>query len=186
MTKTGLTAAVFLAIVATVSCSSTSVQTDYDHQSDFATFDTFAWYMQSGDDKAPTAGTNQIVDGRIRRAIARNLTGSGFSQTTPATADLLVTYYASLSQQMRMYTSGWGYGWGYGPRWGYGYSYWPGWGYTTASTWHEGTIIVDIVDRKKKQLVWRGVISRALGKKSSTDEKIDQAMDRVMAEFPPS
>jgi hypothetical protein len=185
MTKTGGVAAVFVAMIAAVSCSSTSVQTDYDHQSDFAAFKTFAWYMQSEDDKPPTTGTNQIVDGRIRRAIAGNLADRGFSETAPDTADLLVTYYASLSQQMRMYSTGWGYGWGHGPHWGYGYSYWPGWSYTSVSTWHEGTIIIDIVDRQKKQLVWRGVITRALGKKSSTEEKIDQAMDRVMSEFPP-
>lgn len=177
-------------VVVTSSCSSTSVRTDYDHQSDFANYETFAWYMEAEDGKAPTTGTNQIVDGRIRRAIVANLETKGYSATPTAEADLLVTYYASLSQQVRMYSSGWGYGpgwgWGYGPRWGYGYAYWPGWSHTTVSTFHEGTIIVDIVDRQKKQLVWRGVITRALDKKSSSEEKITNSMDRVMSDFPPN
>ena len=85
-----------------------------------------------------------------------------------------------------MYSTGWGYGWGWGgPRWGYGYAFWPGWGYTTVSTYHEGSIVVDIVDREKEQLVWRGVATRVLGKKSSSEEKIDQTMGRLMAGFPP-
>ena len=186
MKRAGTAIAVLATIIFGFSCSSTSVQTDFDHQSDFTSYRTFAWYMQSEEPKAPTAGVNQIVDGRIRRAIAANLVGSGLSQTEPLSADLFVTYYASLSQKMRMYTSGWGYGWGYGPRWGYGYAYWPGWSYTSVSTWSEGSIIVDIVDRRKEQLVWRGVITRALSKKSSTEEEINQAMKRVMSAFPPA
>jgi hypothetical protein len=35
-------------------------------------------------------------------------------------------------------------------------------------------------------LVWRGVISRVLGKKSHSDEKIGQSMARVFADFPPA
>jgi hypothetical protein len=34
--------------------------------------------------------------------------------------------------------------------------------------------------------VWRGVSTRVLGKKSHSDEKIDQAMSRVFADFPPA
>jgi hypothetical protein len=83
-----------------------------------------------------------------------------------------------------MYSTGWGYGWGYGPRWGFGYSYWPGWATTTVSAYHEGTIIVDIIDREKNQLVWRGVITRALSKESSSEQKINDAMTRVLADFP--
>ncbi len=107
----------------------------------------------------------------------------GYSQADSGMADLEVAYYTSLSSQLRMYNTGWGYG-GYGPRWGYGYGYWPGWNMTTVSTYLEGTIIVDIIDREQNQLVWRGVITSALSKKSSSDEKIDQAMTRVLSDFP--
>lgn len=186
MTKAASATVAMVAILISISCSSVSVRTDFDHQTDFSTFETFAWQMQGQDDKQPTAGVNQIVDGRIRHAIESNLVDDGLSLAELDTADLFVTYYASLSQQMRMYNSGWGYGWGHGHRWGYGYSFWPGWNHTSVSTWHEGSIIVDIVDRQKEQLVWRGVITRALSKKSSSEEKINESMDRVMSAFPPS
>lgn len=180
------TALMTAATLCVVSCSSTRVNSDRDFETDFSSFSTFCWYTESDPaDPRPTTGASQIVDGRIRRALAQDLAAKGYSHTDSAEADLEVAYYTSLSSQLRMYSTGWGYGWGYGPRWGYGYSYWPGWNLTTVSTYLEGTIIVDIIDREKNQLVWRGVITSALTKKSSSDEKIEQAMTRVLADFPP-
>jgi hypothetical protein len=175
---------VLLVIVFSGSCSSTTVQTDHDHQADFGDYSTFAWIQQS---ETPTkARPSQIVDGRIRRAVADNAISKGFTEASPDTADLFFTYYVSLNQQLRMYTTGWAYG--YGPGWGWGYGFWPGWswGYTGVYAYHEGTIILDVVDREKMQLVWRGVVTRALGKKSSSEEKIRKSINRVMHDFPPS
>jgi hypothetical protein len=172
-----------LLIVATA-CSSTRVHSDHDHEADFSSYSTWAWYTSDDAQKRPTAGTSNIVDGRIRRAMQENLIAKGYEPASAESADLLVTYYASLSSQLRMYSTYWGYGWG--GYWPYGYSYWPGWGTTTVYPYHEGTIIVDIVDRRIDQLVWRGVITRALKKKSSSEEQISEAMHRVMEGFPPA
>ena len=172
--------------VPVLSCSSSRIQTDYDHQADFSTYSTFAW-IQAEENLGPTDGPRQLVDRRIRNAIAENLQARGLNRTEPDIADLIVTYYASLNSQMQFYTTGWGYGagWGWGPHWGYGYDFWPGHAITTIRTYHEGTVIIDIIDQKKNQLVWRGVTTRVLGKKSHSDEKIDQTMARVFADFPP-
>jgi hypothetical protein len=175
--------AVVGAAMTALSCTST-VQTDFDYQADFTSYSTFAWYQPS-QDTGPTEGPSQLVDRRIRNAIAANLQLKGLEATEPGKADLLVAYYTSLSSHMRFHTTGWGYGWGWGGYWGYGYGHWPGWTWTTAHPYHEGTVIVDIVDRGKNQLVWRGVTTRVLGKKSHTDEKIDKSMNRVFADFPP-
>ncbi len=186
MARISVTVAMLAAALLTVSCSSTKVQTDYDHGADFAQYSTFAWYSSSDKDPRPTTGPNQIVDGRIRQAIAQNILAKGLTQTAPDKADLLVTYYTSLSSQLRMYHTGWGYGWGHGPYWRFGYGYWPGWSHTGVYSYHEGTIIIDIVDRSKQQLVWRGVITSVLNRKSSSEEKIDLSMTRVLNEFPPA
>ena len=186
MSRTSLIAVVIATVASAIGCSSTSVQSDFDHQVNFTKYSTFAWYVKPEKDKPPAAGRNQIIDGRIRRAIAEDLIGKGFSQTSPEKADVFVTYYMSLNSQLRMYAGGWGYGWGYGPYWRYGYGYWPGWGYPTAYTYHEGTIIIDIIDGGTRRLVWRGTVSRALTKKSSSEEKITKSITRVMLGFPPT
>ena len=85
------TFAAFAAALLAVSCSSTRVQTDYDHGADFEQYSTFAWYSSTDEDPRPTTGPNHIVDGRIRQAIAQNLQAKGLSQTAPDTSDLLVT-----------------------------------------------------------------------------------------------
>ena len=64
-------------------CSSSRVQTDFDHQADFRTFSTFAWY-QAMENSGPTEGPSQIVDGRIRRAIEENLQARGSARPNPA------------------------------------------------------------------------------------------------------
>ena len=187
MSRTSLIAVVIASVLTVAGCTS-SIQSDYDHQADFTTYSTFAWFDKPETGKTPTAGANQIVDGRIRRAIAENLIAKGFSQTSPAKADVFITYYTSLSSQIRMYSTGWGYGGygGYGRYWGYGYGHWPGWGYGGNYTYYEGTIIIDIIDGGKRQLVWRGVVTKALNKKSSSEEKIDKSITRVMLDFPPT
>ncbi len=173
------------AVLAAVSCSTTSIQSDRDDQADFGSYSTFTWFNAPDTDTQPTAGPSQIVDGRIRSALAENLTTKGYTQAAPGAADLQVAYYTSLSSQLRVDNAGWGYGWGYGPSWGFGYTYWPGWNMTTVSTYLEGTIIVDVIDRAKNQLVWRGVATSALSKESSSEEKINSTLTRVLADFPP-
>jgi hypothetical protein len=186
MRRATVFAALFLALSSVLSCTTTSVQTDHDHEADFSAYSSFAWLSNADSDQPPATAANQIIDRRIRRSIAANILSKGLSQAPPDAADLLLTYYVSLDQRLRMYSTGWGYGWGWGgPHWGYGYSFWPGWGYTTVSTYNEGSIIVDIVGREKEQLVWRGVATRVLSKKSSSEEQIDQTMGRLMADFPP-
>jgi hypothetical protein len=168
-----------------LACSSSSIQTDFDHQADFGSYTSYSWYKAQTDNNGPTDGPSQIIDGRIRRTIATNLEAKGLSPGGASDADLLVTYYTSLGSQTRLHTTGWGWGWGWGAAWHSGYAFWPGWTHTTVHTSHEGTIIIDIIDRQQNQLVWRGVTSRVLGKKSHSDEKIGQSMARVFAEFPP-
>ena len=69
-----------------------------------------------------------------------------------------------------------GYGWGMagGPT-------------STTMNIHEisvGTLLVDLVDAKSKQLVWRGIASGAVGVTIS-QEDMDDVAKRVFAGFPP-
>ena len=48
---------------------------------------------------------------------------------------------------------GFGFGWGWGPGWGMGM------GFTQTTTTPEGTLYIDIVDAKTKELVWQGIVT---------------------------
>jgi len=161
-------------------CSTATISVDWDHQADFTQYKTFAWYDHK-DDSHPRQSPNQIVDARIRRSVAQDLIDKGLSQTDPADADLWVTYYTSLDKSLRMYSSGYGYGY-----WGG----WHGWGprptYTDVYEYTEGTLVVDLIDRAKDQLVWRGTITKAISADEVSDEAITKAVAKVMRTFPPS
>ncbi len=174
---------IFVLAAATLvsSCTSVSVDSDFDHDIDFSKYKTFAWYDHSNSKYKPQHA-NQIVDARIHRAIASELLGKGFTQTAPDTADLLITYFTSTEQKIDVYHSGYGYGYGY---WG---GYWgPYGGYptTSVSQYDVGTLVLDLIEREKNDLVWRGMIQKALSRSDSSEQKIKKHVARLLSGFPP-
>jgi hypothetical protein len=67
-----------------------------------------------------------------------------------------VNFNASITQQTRVYSAPMPF---YGGYYGYGYGYYGAWALTslTSTSTYEGTLKIDIVDAKRKQLVWEGV-----------------------------
>lgn len=158
-------------------CSTLSVNTDYKPGTDFSKYRTFA-FREVEDIK------NTILVARIENALANQLTAKGLTRND-ASPDLWVVPHPRLSKQTQIstYNSGWGYGYGWR---GYG----AGMG-TTTSTVQEipvGTLVVDLVDVKAKELVWRGTASDTL-KESATPEERDKNLNAAMAKlfenFPP-
>jgi len=52
----------------------------------------------------------------------------------------------------------------------------------------EGTLFVDFIDPKSKQLQWRGVVSKRLSRSRTMEERkqmIDEIVTSVIARFPP-
>jgi hypothetical protein len=137
---------------------------DYDHDYDFDKVKTFA-YVETGD----TNSDNPLMDGRIRDAIARELTEGGLTQVD-SNPDLFVTYHLSSKENTVLNTSGFGYG-GWGGGWG-------GWGggisssTTTVSTYTEGTLIIDAYEPEEKKMVWRGTGTVTV--KSKPEKQIQQ------------
>lgn len=164
----------FTAMLA-IGCSSTQYSSDWDDTADFSSYTTFAWYDHTGAEHQPQR-PDPILDGRIRRAVAQALLDKGLAQTSPGSADLLVTYYTSIRQEVRMYTTG------------YGYGYWGGWGvsYTQPYVYEEGTMILDLVDRSSDQLVWRGTLTKALGSSRPSDQDVARAVRKILIDFPPT
>jgi hypothetical protein len=168
-----------LALVAAVGlggCSTLTVDTDYKPGTDFSKYRTFAF--KNVDDIR-----NAILADRIENALANQLAAKGLTRND-ASPDLWVVPHPRLSKQTQIntYNTGWGYGWGWG--WGGGMG-------TTTSTVQEipvGTLIVDLVDVKAKELVWRGTASDTL-KETATPEERDKNLNAAMAKlfenFPP-
>lgn len=174
-----------LLIVAT-SCSSVRVSTDYDRKADFSTLKTFAFF-KTGIDKAEI---NDIDKRRILRAIEAELLAKGFIKSE--NPDILVSIFTKSNQRVDIYNNAWGMGaWGWG---GWGWGGWggfgPGWGWgwnqPAVSTQTEGVLFVDLINAKKKELIWQGMgtgfLSRNTEKK---EERINEFVSKILEEYPP-
>ncbi len=175
-----------LGLALLTSCSSTTtVDSDYDHDVDFSKYKTFGWYDHSETKYKPEHGS-QIVDTRILRAITSELVKKGFTQVPTDQADILITYHTSSEEKIEVYNSGYGYGYGgWGGYWGMGYGGYGGYGGPRAYQYDVGTLIIDIIDGAKNDLVWRGMLQKTLSKSDSSQEKIDGYVARTLLWFPP-
>ena len=164
---------VFSAILFT-SCSTISVNQDYDPAYDFSKLKTFGFIPIS-----PEAGIDQINATRFGDAIKKELTAKGY--TVSENADFGVAILFGKETKTNITT----YGYGYGP-------YWGRYGGTTnidVSQYDEGTLIIDVIDMAKKELVWRGTGTGALNPNATVEERtanINNGVAQILAQFPPT
>ncbi len=166
----------FLFVLA--SCSSVRVATDYDKNVDFANYKSFAFF-KPGVDKVEISDLDKR---RILNAIDAELTAKGITKSE--NPDLLVNIFTKSRQQVdvNQFNAGWGYGWG----WGWNPWMWGG-SRTTVSTSTEGTLYIDLIDARKKELIWQGegvgVLTQNLNKK---DERIQEFVKKILEKYPPA
>lgn len=168
-----------IAIMAMVitSCSSVRVAADYDRQVDFKQYKSFAFF-KSGIDKAEISDLDKK---RILRAIEAELLAKGYMKSE--NPDMLVSIFTKSNQRVDVYNNTWGWGaWGWGaPGWGWGWNMQP-----NVSTRTQGVLFVDLIDAKKKELVWQGqgtgYLSTNMDKK---EERISEFVSKVMEKYPP-
>jgi ABC-type glycerol-3-phosphate transport system substrate-binding protein len=161
-----------------VGCSSVSVDSDYDPQTDFSTFRTWSW-MHDG----PAQGVDDLTDGRIRAAVEAALPIRGLRKADAgASPDLRVAYHARVEQRIEAVpapATTIGYGW----RAGY-----VAYDAQQLSTYDEGTLIIDLVGADSEDLVWRGTATAIVGDGGTPEEReerIREAVEKLLERYPP-
>ena len=174
---------VLLALVMT-SCSSIKVAADYDKETNFDEYKTFAFF-KTGIDKAEI---NDIDKRRILRAIENELVAQGYTKSE--NPDLLVSIFTKSEQRVDIYNNAWGaggWGWGgFGPGWGWGWGG-IGWNQPAVSTSTQGVLFVDLIDANKRELVWQGMGSGVLVQRNAEkkEKKIKEFVSKIMEKYPP-
>lgn len=157
-------------------CSTVRVDADYDNNVDFSQYKTYA-FQKSGVDKAEISDLDKK---RILRAIDAEMTKKGYTKSE--TPDLLVNIFTKERERVdvNQYSAGWGYGWG----WGWNPYMWGGRNYVTTTT--EGTLYIDLIDAKKKELIWQGKGSGYLEQsREKKEERINEFVAKILVQFPP-
>jgi len=151
-------------------CSSIRVTTDYETQTDFSKYKTFAFY-KTGIDKAPIS---DIDKRRIIRAISQELEAKGMVKSK--TPDVLISIFTKANEQVDIYENHW-QPYYYGP-----------YHRNQITKYTEGTLFIDILEKEGKKLVWQG-IGKGFLTKSSKPEKRDTNIQKfvreIMERYPP-
>lgn len=161
------------------SCSTIKVEADYDTSGDFTQYKTFAFYKK-GIEKVDISDLDKK---RIIKAIEQEMLAKGF--TVSSKPDIVVNIFAKSTKKVTVYNNMYGgYYWRpyyyYGPYYGMNYG-------TTVSEYDEGTLFIDFIDNKKKELVWQGVGKGALNMKNAQkkDEIVKEFVKQIIAQYPP-
>jgi len=160
------------------SCSTVyDVRYDYDKQTDFQTLKTYDW-MPIPDG----VEINSLVVKRVKKATEPELAARGLVKA-PSKPDFLIVQHITTQEQIEV--ANWGYGYGPYPR--YGGGYWGPGGVPTYS-YEEGTLVLDFVDAKTKQLIWRGSAKAEIDTVDSPEESwelIKKAVEEILKKYPP-
>lgn len=149
-----------------ISCSSIAVKSDFDTNANFAQYKTFDFF--------PHHGGNPLNNKRIEAAIEQRLVAKGMQKQAAGRPDLLVAYHTNVKDKIDIDTYGYRYG-RYGRRIGT---------YTTVQKYQQGTVVVDLVDAREKELVWRGW-AKGEASDSVSKEKIDDTIVKILEKYPP-
>jgi len=166
-------------------CNEFKVQTDHDVTADFTMFKTFAFAGLADVNKGGIYD-NTLMDKRIESAVVRELTAKGLRQVGVGDPqDLLVQYWLNVQDKQRLESGGTSVGVARGPYGGYGWGAGYGGGVTTYD-YKEGTLILDLIEPAKKQLVWRATIVGTL--QDSTKDNVElgnKAIAEAFESYPP-
>jgi len=154
---------------------------DFDKGANFAAYKTYAH-------KDGTKVGQPLIDDRIVSAIDSALASKGFTKSDKP--DVYVIYHVAFDKQKDISTYSSGYGGGYGP---YGWGYGGGWAGGTSTTQVRdilvGTLVIDLADSAKKQMVWRGMATKegidVQAKPEKRDKNITNAVAKIFKNYPP-
>jgi hypothetical protein len=148
---------------------------DYDRGSVFSQYRTYQWAPLPEAQLASEQFPNQLMRARIVRFTEEALAAKGLRRVNTG-GDLLVDYQMKVVEQQQFTTVGTGWGWG----WANDFST------TTTGTILKGTLVIDMMAPRHKQLVFQGVsISTISSRPEKNTKKIRKAINEIFEKYPP-
>jgi hypothetical protein len=159
------------------------VRTDFDPSAEFPAFRTFAFTGLTDTDQGGVLD-NSLLRKRIEAMVDQQLTAKGLKQVgSEERSDLLVHFWVGVKDKQRVEYTGMPTG-AYGGRYGWGPNYG---GNVTTSDYQEGTLIVDLVESSKKELVWRArIVGTLQGSQEANLKMVDTGIAKAFKDYPPA
>jgi hypothetical protein len=175
-----------MGLILTAGCAGNRVSTDYSPEVSFSQFRTFALVMP------PDTAAQQLLDQRVRNAVQAQLDEKGLTVSDREHADVFVGYGMVDKTHTEVYDYPDRWGWGRGFGWRY-YRWGVAWPMSTprqVETYTNGTVVVNVIDAKTKQVIWHGevadVVDLPVRDPVRATRQIDAAVAKLFAKFPPN
>jgi hypothetical protein len=176
--------AAFAALV-TGCASGPDVRGDYDRAADFGKYRTYNFLAATSAD-----GTEfkSIAQQMMQQAASREMEARGYVKSE--NPDLLINFKGKLEEKTDIqstpapyYGPSYGYrGWGGAPYGAYGY----GGTEVTTRRYNVGTLVMDVIDREKRQAVFQGGLEDVVTSKMMQDKEgtLNNAVAAIFAKYP--
>jgi hypothetical protein len=158
--------AILVVFCAGASLWAQDVKYNYDRDANFSKYKSYQWTERRMPD--------QLADQNIRRTIEAQLAQKGL-QKAESDGDLYIEYQTAIDRE-RQFDA-----WTMGPRWS-------GMARATTSRVDIGTLVLSLYDPARKQLVWRGSVSKTLNVSKDPDKNyrnLEKAVAKLLKNYPP-
>ncbi len=176
---------VLLMVPALGCASSIDVKHDYDKSQDFAALKTYDWFPEPAiipGDARTAMERSGLLAKRIKDAVDNELRAKGLKKDS-GNPNFLIAKHIGFDQKINVIDYGYSYG-------GYGRYYGGAWGGRNIDVYQytEGTLILDFIDPRTKQLIWRGAATGTVDPdrpREEREKRLNKAIDKILAKFPP-
>jgi hypothetical protein len=182
--RTRFAAAGLAALVLAGCASGPDVRADYDKSADFGKYRTYGFVAQAGTNSGDFKSLSTQI---LQNAAARQMESRGYRRSD--NPDLVINFKGKLEEKVDVestpapyYGPGWGYGGWYGAPWG-GYG---GGTEVTTRRYNVGTLVMDVVDREKRQVVYQGGVEGVVTKEmlNNREAALNAAVARIFEKYP--
>lgn len=152
------------------------VYTDYDRSVSIQKLTTYDWLpVKQIESRNSPILINELTDKRIKTAVEAQLKEKGYEHSTTSPA-MIIHYHIVIENRASVRPEPFGYNYG---------QYWLR-NEVDTYRYEEGTLILDFMDNKNCELIWRGWAVSVLDEDAITEEMIDKAVVEIFKKFPPS
>lgn len=169
-------AVLFILIIVSImaGCSSIDVMTDFNTEWDFGPYKTYDWVAAKSPSLRDPLLETSFLDKRVKNAVERELGIKGYQKSVDD-PDFLISFHIGSKSQVDVSTCGYHYP--TSPHcWG---------GDVDTHIYSEGSLILDFIDFKEEELVWRGSAKGALYQNENSEETLNKAVAKMLKSFPP-
>jgi hypothetical protein len=177
--------AITVALLSPAGAIAQKVKFDYDKSANFAPLKTYAWIPG-------TPASNPNVDLYIMSAVDQYFENKGFTKVAAKQADFLIVYHAARDTELNAagidsmsYAVSMGLPADSSITWVTAWSTYP---YLTGTARYirKGTLVVEIIERARHQLIWTASTTVKLDdKRSKAWDQLDKVLIKIVAGYPP-